>query len=158
MMKSLCRQHLVEVGDTDAEAWRRAPADAERVEADDVHLQAAGDAGDLGADAPQADDAQRLAAQLDADELRALPLARLERGVRRRRCARARASIRPTVCSAAATVLPPGALTTTTPWRVAASTSMLSTPTPARPTTQVAVRLRGPPAVTLVSLRTTRAS
>jgi len=39
------------------------------------------------------------------------------------------------VCSAAAIVLPVGALTTVTPARVAASRSTLSTPTPARPTT-----------------------
>ena len=38
----------------------------------------------------------------------------------------------PTVCSAAETTLPYGAFTTTTPWREQASTSMLSTPTPAR--------------------------
>ena len=35
------------------------------------------------------------------------------------------------VCSAAETVLPPGVFITTTPLRVAAGTSMLSTPTPA---------------------------
>ena len=36
------------------------------------------------------------------------------------------------VCSAAETLLPPGVFMTTTPRRVAAGTSMLSTPTPAR--------------------------
>ena len=36
-------------------------------------------------------------------------------------------------CSAAAIVLPSGELTTTIPLRVAAGTSTLSTPTPARP-------------------------
>ena len=36
-------------------------------------------------------------------------------------------------CSAAAMVLPSGELTTTIPLRVAAGTSTLSTPTPARP-------------------------
>ena len=34
------------------------------------------------------------------------------------------------VCSAVETVLPPGVFITTIPWRVAAGTSMLSTPTP----------------------------
>src|ERR1700736_6597590 len=38
-------------------------------------------------------------------------------------------------CSAVDTVLPPGVFITMTPRRVAASTSTLSTPTPARPTT-----------------------
>ena len=36
------------------------------------------------------------------------------------------------VCSAVLTVLPPGVFMTTMPLRVAAATSMLSTPTPAR--------------------------
>jgi hypothetical protein len=39
------------------------------------------------------------------------------------------------VSSAVAMVLPAGVFITTTPWLVAASTSTLSTPTPARPTT-----------------------
>ncbi len=58
------------------------------------------------------------------------------------------------VSSAADTVLPAGAFSTATPRSVAASRSMLSTPTPARPTT----RSRGARAsispVTLVALRT----
>ena len=45
---------------------------------------------------------------------------------------RASASISAMVCSAAETVLPPGVFMTTMPLRVAAGTSMLSTPTPAR--------------------------
>ena len=43
---------------------------------------------------------------------------------------RDRASISAMVCSAVETVLPPGVFITTMPWRVAAGTSMLSTPTP----------------------------
>ena len=39
-------------------------------------------------------------------------------------------------CSAVEIVFPPGAFNTTTPRRVAVSTSTLSTPTPARPTTR----------------------
>ena len=39
------------------------------------------------------------------------------------------------MCSAAETTVDSGALATTMPRRVAASTSTLSTPTPARPTT-----------------------
>ena len=47
----------------------------ERIEADDLHVEAGGAAGDLAADASQADDSQGLAGQLRADELVALPLA-----------------------------------------------------------------------------------
>ena len=71
---------------------------------------------------------------------------------------RASAIIIPTVCSAAAMVLPVGALSTSTPCRVAASRSMLSTPTPARPTTLRRRAASSTSAVTLVSLRTTSAS
>ena len=46
---------------------------------------------------------------------------------------RASDSIIAIVCSVAARVLPSGALATMIPFRVAASTSILSTPTPARP-------------------------
>ena len=45
---------------------------------------------------------------------------------------RDRPSIRARVCSAVEMVLPPGVFITTMPCRVAASVSMLSTPTPAR--------------------------
>ncbi len=47
---------------------------------------------------------------------------------------RASASRSAIVCSAAETVFPPGVFITTTPLRVAAATSMVSTPTPARAT------------------------
>ena len=43
------------------------------------------------------------------------------------------ASINASVCSAAAIVFPSGEFTTITPFCVAASKSILSTPTPARP-------------------------
>ena len=46
---------------------------------------------------------------------------------------RAQASMRPSACSAADTMFDVGALHTMTPHSVAASTSTLSTPTPARP-------------------------
>src|SRR5438128_1580861 len=71
---------------------------------------------------------------------------------------RARASIIAIVCSVAAIVLPEGALTTRTPARVAASTSMLSTPAPARPITLRRVPAWITLASTLVSLRTMSAS
>src|SRR5207302_540839 len=71
---------------------------------------------------------------------------------------RARANSNAIVCSAAATMLPRGALTTRMPFWVAAVTSMLSTPTPARPTTRSFRPASMTGAVTRVSLRTTRAS
>src|SRR5206468_6742285 len=71
---------------------------------------------------------------------------------------RASAKTSAMVCSAAATMLPRGALTTTMPLRVAAETSMLSTPTPARPTTRSRRPASMTGAVTRVSLRTTSAS
>ena len=60
-------------------------------------------------------------------------------------------------CSAVEMVFPPGAFNTTTPRRVAASTSTLSTPTPARPTTRSLLPAFKISAVTLVWLRTTSA-
>ena len=48
---------------------------------------------------------------------------------------RASATSSPTACSAAETTVDSGAFATTIPRRVAASTSTLSTPTPARPIT-----------------------
>ena len=48
---------------------------------------------------------------------------------------RASARIRPIVCSAAETTVDSGAFATTIPRRVAAATSTLSIPTPARPIT-----------------------
>jgi hypothetical protein len=71
---------------------------------------------------------------------------------------RATAKSRAIVCSAAAIVLPVGALTTVMPARVAASRSTLSTPTPARPMTWS----RDPAVISSAStatwLRTTSAS
>lgn len=69
---------------------------------------------------------------------------------------RAVASSRATVCSAALRMLPEGELTTTMPRPVAAGTSMLSTPTPARATTLSLRPARSTAAVTAVSDRTMR--
>jgi hypothetical protein len=55
-------------------------------------------------------------------------------------------------------VLPPGVFITTTPCCVAASTSILSTPTPARPTTRSCFAASITLAVTFVSERTTSAT
>jgi hypothetical protein len=71
---------------------------------------------------------------------------------------RASASSKATVCSATDTLLPPGAFITTTPRRVAALRSMLSTPVPARPITRSRVAAASRSAVTLVALRTASAS
>jgi hypothetical protein len=62
------------------------------------------------------------------------------------------------VCSAAAIVLPVGALTTMIPARVAASRSTLSTPTPARPITTMRVPAAISSASTWTWLRTISAS
>ena len=73
------------------------------------------------------------------------------------RC-RAIASIRPTVSSATLTLFAPGAFITTMPRALAAGTSTLSTPVPARAITfscgAAAIRA----AVTFVALRTTSAA
>ena len=69
---------------------------------------------------------------------------------------RASAKIRPKVCSAVVIALPKGVFITTTPRLVAAGTSMLSTPTPARPTTLSSVPALITSAVTLVAERTAR--
>ena len=59
------------------------------------------------------------------------------------------------MCSAAAIVLPPGVFMQTIPRRVAASTSTLSSPTPARPITSSAEPASITSAVTWLALRTT---
>ena len=64
----------------------------------------------------------------------------------------------PKASSAADTELPPGVLVTTMPRRVAASTSMLSTPVPALPITRNRGAAPISSSVTLVLLRTMRPS
>ena len=71
---------------------------------------------------------------------------------------RAWARIRATVCSAAEITLDWGALTTMIPSRVAAATSTLSRPMPARPTTLRPRAASSTSASTRVADRTTRAS
>ena len=67
---------------------------------------------------------------------------------------RARAISRVMVCSAVLTVLPPGVFMTTMPLRVAAATSMLSTPTPARTMARSLPGFSSSSAVMVVPLRT----
>src|SRR5580658_5149439 len=62
------------------------------------------------------------------------------------------------VCSATLTLFPPGVFITRTPRCVAASTSILSIPTPARPTTRRRSALSSSSRVTRVALRTIRPS
>ncbi len=71
---------------------------------------------------------------------------------------RARASSSASVCSAAVTTLDCGALATTMPRLVAAGTSTLSTPTPARPIAFRLVACSITSAVTFVAERMTRPS
>ena len=71
---------------------------------------------------------------------------------------RATASSSPTACSAALTVFELGAFTTMTPALVAASTSTLSSPTPARATTRRFGACASASASILVALRTITAS
>src|SRR5688500_4838277 len=71
---------------------------------------------------------------------------------------RARASISAIVCSAVDSALAPGALATMTPRLVAAATSTLSNPAPARPTMTRSVPASISAVVTLVALRMIRAA
>ena len=71
---------------------------------------------------------------------------------------RAIASIIAKLCSVAALVLPPGELITTMPLAVAAATSILSTPTPARPIIFKFLAASITSAVTLEAERTINAS
>jgi hypothetical protein len=67
-------------------------------------------------------------------------------------------SIRARACSAAAIVLPSGEFTTSTPRLVAAGTSTLSTPTPARPMMRSRLAASIIEAVTVVPERIIKAS
>src|ERR1039457_4620162 len=62
------------------------------------------------------------------------------------------------VCSATETALPPGVFITRTPAAVAAGSSMLSTPTPARPITRSFGAAESIPPFTITALRTINAS
>ena len=71
---------------------------------------------------------------------------------------RARENINASTCSATAWVVAEGEFTTVTLCRLAAARSMLSTPTPARPTTLRLVAAEKTSAFTCVRLRTIKAS
>ena len=139
-------------------SWRAPFVADERVVRDEAHPERVRALRDEHADAPEPDDAERLAVQLDALPLRAVPLPRLAG----RRCAcgtlRACASSSAIVCSAAERMFDCGALTTMTPRRVASATSTLSRPIPARPTTTRSAAAASTSAVTCVALRITSAA
>ncbi len=79
--KSHARQQRVEIGDGLDAQLGGAGRSQERIEADHLHVEAGGAAGDLAADATQTDDAERLAGELGADEFAAFPLALMHAGV-----------------------------------------------------------------------------
>ena len=114
---------------------RKRSARHERVVGEHAHAEALRARGHELADAAEAEDAERLLVDLDAAELRALPLAARSATACACGMLRASASISATVCSAAAMMFDCGALATMMPRLVAASTSTLSTPMPARPIT-----------------------
>ena len=107
----------------------------EGVIGDELHAEGCGAASDFEADATEADDAERFAAELGALQGFFVPFARVHGGVGAG-IARAMEIMRPRVSSATATALAPGVFMTTMPRWVAAAVSMLSTPTPARPMTR----------------------
>ena len=107
---------------------------------------------------PRPDDADGLAGELGADELRLLPLARPPSRPAASGIRRSSAKSTANVCSTAETTLPVGELRTSTPRAEAAGTSTLSTPTPARPTTVSFGAAAKSAASTFVALRTSSAS
>ena len=133
------RQQFVELDLLDAELGRPLLRQ-ERVERDDVHLEADAARGDDRADIAAADDAERLAGDLDAHEAVLLPLAGMGRLRWPPASARASANISAMACSAVVIELPNGVFMTMMPRRDAAGMSTLSTPMPARPITFSAAR------------------
>ena len=129
----------------------------ERVVRDEPHAERVGTLRDEHADAPEADDAERLVVELDA-----FPRLRFQRPATRSACAcgmlRACASSSASECSAAESTFDCGALTTITPRRVASATSTLSSPMPARPTTTRSGAAASTSASTWVALRITNAA
>ena len=130
----------------------------ERVVRDEPHAERVRTLRDEHADAAEADDAERLAVQLDAFPLRAVPRGRPSRSAFACGTLRACASSSASVCSAAERMFDCGAFTTITPRRVASATSTLSRPMPARPTTTRSVPAASTSAVTWVALRITSAA
>ena len=129
----------------------------ERVVRDDAHPEAERAARDLLPDAPEPEDDERLPSSSTPPHAERSQMPCLSAA-----CAcgmlRARAASSPIVCSAAEVTVDSGAFATTIPRLVAAATSTLSTPTPARPITlrRSARSIRSP--VSFVAERITIAS
>ena len=129
----------------------------ERVVGDEPHPERVRTLRDEHTDPTEADDAERLAVQLDAFPLRAIPPPGLQIGVGLRHVARLREQQRHRVLGRREDVRL-GAFTTITPRWVASATSTLSRPMPARPTTTRSVPAASTSAVTWVALRITSAA
>ena len=114
--------------------------------------------GDDRADIAAADDAERLAGDLDAHEAVLLPLAGLRRGVGLRESGAPARTSCAIACSAVVIELPNGVFITMMPRAVAAGMSTLSTPMPARPMTLRLVAAAISFSVTLVAERMARPS
>ena len=137
---------------------RHRSADTNGSKHDDLHPERAGAGGDQLADAAEADDAEHLVGQLDAAEALALPPSLRQCGVRLGDVARDREQ-QPERVLGGDTMFEPGAFATMIPRRVAAATSTLSTPVPARPITfSRRRRARSARPSHLVALRTISAS
>jgi hypothetical protein len=119
----------------------------------DAHAEGLRALGELRADAAHAEHDERFAIHFGALEAFAVPLAADDGGVGLRGLA-GEAIIKVKACSAVEMVLPPGVFITTTPRLLATGTSMLSTPTPARPMTFRFGAASSTLAVTLAPLRT----
>ena len=146
------------VGTSSTPSWRARSALTYGSQATMLHAEGVRALRDEHADAAEPDDAERLAVELDALPLVTVPLAR--RGGRGRPagcCAPARAAA-PSCARRSRARSSCGAFTTITPRRVAASTSTLSRPIPARPTTTRSSPASSTSAVTWVALRITSAA
>ncbi len=119
---------------------RRGAGGQQRIVGQHLHLQPHAALGHLAADVAEADHAQRLAGDLHAHELLLLPLALLHAGGGLGDLARQGEHVGRWPARRRRWRCPSGVLMTWTFFSVAALTSMLSTPTPARPTI---FRLRG---------------
>jgi hypothetical protein len=156
VMKSARGQQLVELDLGHARSPRPAPRRQERVIGE--HLHPGPRAGrDDAADIARADDAERLAGDLDAHEFRLLPLAGLGGGVGGG-IWRATANIIAMACSAVVIELPKGVFITMMPGARRLGMSTLSTPMPARPITLRLVAAAISFSVALVAERMARPS
>ena len=135
MTKSAAREHAVERVACSTPELAEALGGDEGVVGDDAHLSPSARRATCWPIRPKPSTPSVFSAELDPAPLRALPAALDSSAACACGMLRASATSRPIVCSAAETMFDSGAFATTIPRRVAASTSTLSTPTPARPIT-----------------------